>query len=179
MEVLTLLRKAREAGLTVSTEGNSLVIRGPRRAEPVVLQLAEKKAEVLAALARAEHSPQELDRSVSDPAWWRRHFNIRTIDRELSGFRSHREAELLAFNDLVVEWHKRHGMRPDPRCCAGCGDKLPDHVGLVVDRGGVRVHFDAARRDSCVIAFGSHWRGEAVAGLRALGIDAPSGFTLQ
>jgi hypothetical protein len=51
MDGLTLLRRARDAGLRVEASDDKLLIRGPKRAEPVVKLLAEHKAEVLAALA--------------------------------------------------------------------------------------------------------------------------------
>jgi hypothetical protein len=38
---------------------------------------------------------------------------------------------------------------------------------------GTRVHLDEAHRLDCLLAFGERWRGEAVAGLRALGLDPP------
>jgi hypothetical protein len=43
---------------------------------------------------------------------------------------------------------------------------------------GARVHLDAVRGVNCVIAYGQKWRGAAVTALRALGLDAPRGFTL-
>jgi len=58
MDGVTLLRRAREAGLAVATEGDKLVIRGPRRAGPVALLLLAHKPAVIAALAadwRARH----------------------------------------------------------------------------------------------------------------------------
>jgi len=48
---LTLLDEARAAGLAVHAEGDRLIIRGPRQAEPVARRLMESKAAVLAALA--------------------------------------------------------------------------------------------------------------------------------
>ena len=42
----------------------------------------------------------------------------------------------------------------------------------------MRVQFDTARGDSCIIAYGQQWRGAAVAALQALGIDPPEGFEL-
>jgi hypothetical protein len=53
MDAVTLLLRAQEAGLRVERAGDKLVVRGPRRAEPVVRLLAEHKAELLAALAIA------------------------------------------------------------------------------------------------------------------------------
>ena len=84
MDGLILLNRAREAGLAVEADGNKLLIRGPRRAEPVARLLIEHKPEVLAALAPVIPPPDlHIDSfdpvDGSDPAWWRRHFKIRTI----------------------------------------------------------------------------------------------------
>ena len=51
MDGVTLLREARHAGLDVGEDDGRLVVRGPRRLEPVALQLLAHKAGVLAALA--------------------------------------------------------------------------------------------------------------------------------
>jgi hypothetical protein len=51
MDGLTLLRRAHDVGLRLEAAGDKLVIRGPKRAEPVVKLLAQHKREVLAALA--------------------------------------------------------------------------------------------------------------------------------
>jgi hypothetical protein len=51
MDEVMLLRRARESGLTVPAEGDKLVIRGPKRAEPVARLLIENKPKVIAALA--------------------------------------------------------------------------------------------------------------------------------
>jgi hypothetical protein len=62
MDGMTLLRRARDAGLAVLAEGDKLVIRGPRRAEPVARLLIEHKPAVMAALAPP--FPKEGDGSV-------------------------------------------------------------------------------------------------------------------
>ena len=51
MDALTLLRDARRAGLEVSTRGQRLVVRGPRRLEPVAEQLLAQKSAVVKAIA--------------------------------------------------------------------------------------------------------------------------------
>jgi hypothetical protein len=51
MDALVLLQRAREAGLRVESFGDTLTVRGPKEAEPVVKLLAAHKAEVLATLA--------------------------------------------------------------------------------------------------------------------------------
>lgn len=117
MDGLTLLNRAREAGLAVAAEGDKLVIRGPRRAESVARLLIEHKPEVLAALAPVMPPP---DLRI-DPAWWRRHFNIRTIHWALSGGRWTKvEAERLAYGELLNEWRKSRGRRGPAWQCAGC-----------------------------------------------------------
>src|SRR6266568_6045719 len=163
-----LLDRLAEVGATVRSEGGDrLIVRTGANPVPaeLVRRLREAKAEVLAALAPAELAPQNLDRGGAGRAWWQRHFIIRTIDRELGGYRSRHEAELLAFGDMILEWHRRHGARLDLRRCAGCDDDLPDFTGIVVDRDGLRVHFDAVRRNECIIAYGQRWRGAATRAL--------------
>ena len=41
MDALSLLDRAREAGLAVVVAGDKLIVRGPKQAEPVVRLLAE------------------------------------------------------------------------------------------------------------------------------------------
>ena len=60
MDGVTLLRPARDAGLRVESLGNTLLIRGPKRAGPVVKLLAEHKTEVLSALANIAHEAELL-----------------------------------------------------------------------------------------------------------------------
>ena len=67
------------------------------------------------------------------------------------------------------------GVGPDPRRCA---DELPDFPGIVVDRYGARVHFDSPHGVDCITAYGTLWRGAAVAGLQTLGLHPPAGFEL-
>jgi hypothetical protein len=50
MDAVALLRRAQEVGLRVEPVGDKLLVRGPKRLEPMVKLLAEHKAEVLAAL---------------------------------------------------------------------------------------------------------------------------------
>jgi hypothetical protein len=62
MDGLTLLRRARDAGLAVAAEGDKLVIRGPKRAEPVARLLIEHKPEVLFALSPARRPSETSHR---------------------------------------------------------------------------------------------------------------------
>jgi hypothetical protein len=126
--------------------------------------------------AQSEEYPTSLN-VAADPAWWRDFFKERAAIREIEGGRSQEDAEELGFNDVFLEWHRRHGAHPDPRRCPGCGDELAGEADLALCDG-TRVHLDAVRGVNCVIAYGQKWRGAAVTALRALGLDAPRGFTL-
>jgi hypothetical protein len=67
---VTLLRRARDAGLRVEAAGDKLLIRGPKQAEPIVKLLAEHKAEVVAAL-----TPE-----TNEVRRWRERFTARTFE---------------------------------------------------------------------------------------------------
>ena len=71
MDGLILLRRANDVGLRLEATGDRLVIRGPKRAEPVAKLLVEHKAEVLRVLAArglpadcSNAKPRSLERVV-------------------------------------------------------------------------------------------------------------------
>jgi hypothetical protein len=57
-----LLAEARAAGLTVRSEGDRIIVRGPRQAEALMRRVLDRKADVLAALA----SPAPTTTSTAD-----------------------------------------------------------------------------------------------------------------
>jgi hypothetical protein len=63
MDGLTLLNEARAAGLEVRTDGDRLVVRGPRSAETLARQLLAHKAELLylLTLIPTDYTPRALD----------------------------------------------------------------------------------------------------------------------
>lgn len=75
MDALTLIFCARALGLSVVTDGDRLVVRGPKRAAAVAAALLDRKPEVLAALAEADRGGRPLD--WPEPA--RRRFTDRVI----------------------------------------------------------------------------------------------------
>jgi hypothetical protein len=162
MDGVTLLREARAAGLSVAAEGDKLVIRGPRRAEPVARLLLAHKPDVLAALAadwRARHREALAHHAALHPPV---------------------EAARLAWGELECRWHRLHGVRVPPEQCAGCGKPIAGSspgTGLAaLDLAdGNRVHLDEVHGLDCLLAFGTRWRGDATNGLRALGLDPPPG----
>lgn len=163
MDGLTLLRRAEDVGLAVHTDGERLVLRGPKRAEPIARLLIHHKPVVLAALR--------------NPSWWRDLFEERAAHRQTDAGYTRSQAERLAFGEAVLEWHRRHGTRSDPNRCAGCGEEMPINYGLALCDG-ARVHFDGVRGVGCIIEYGQRWRGAAVISLRALGLKSPDGYTI-
>lgn len=165
MDALSLLRKAREAGLTVSTRGTKLVVRGPRRAEPVARLLLKHKPVVMAALGHP--GPERVGWGAAD---WRGFYAERAAIREYDGQRPRAEAERLAWGELLVAWHRTHGVRPPTWQCAGCAAPLSGaEVFELADT--ARVH--DAPDFTCLIAYGRRWRAAAQAGLAALGLEPP------
>jgi hypothetical protein len=178
MDGVTLLRRAQQAGLAVKAEGDTLIIRGPKRAEPIARLLIENKPDVLAVLAPPD-APDTTGRKSDAADWtsWRGRYAARITHWFRCGQRGWQEAERLALGEFILCWHRERGARPDPAHCAGCGDDVaPEAVLTLAD--GARLHCDGVRGVDCIIAYGTRWRGAAVAGLHALGIEPPEGFEL-
>jgi hypothetical protein len=55
--VVNLLNRAYSAGLTLEACGDRLIVSGPEEAEPIVRELSEHKAEILAELRARNASP--------------------------------------------------------------------------------------------------------------------------
>ena len=63
MDGMILLKEAQAAGLKIEAIGNTLRIRGPKRAEPIARQLLKNKQAVLAELKR------DTDVTLEVPCW--------------------------------------------------------------------------------------------------------------
>ena len=122
MGSLTLLDRARAAGLSVTAEGDRLIIRGPRRAEPIACELISRKAEVLALLAAppAEPTPEPSVEPPSYPwrevlpGWpveWRQRWGELANQHQDAGLSWHR-AEARAFDEVLAE--RESGAEPPP-----------------------------------------------------------------
>jgi hypothetical protein len=57
MVSLKLLAEAQGAGLKVTAEEDRLIIRGPKRAEPLTMALLAKKQDILALMSCADREP--------------------------------------------------------------------------------------------------------------------------
>lgn len=105
MDGLTLLEQARSAGLTVTVQGDKLVIRGPRRAGPLAEQLLARKGEVIDALAVGTVTTADL------PADWHFLWDERAAIMEYDGGLPRERAEAMALAD-VLQRMRRAGRRP-------------------------------------------------------------------
>jgi hypothetical protein len=149
MDGVMLLRHAREAGLRVETEGDKLVIRGPRNAEPVARLLIEHKPEVMAALApdvtdcaaRTALLAGEVSPDTTTASWWCDFHADRLANHELGGKRAGAEAGRLAYGDCIVRWHRLFGRRWPTWQCPGCDAPIGGLSALSL-ADGTRVHFD-------------------------------------
>jgi len=164
-----------ELGASVAPDGDRLVVRaGPSGVPPALMaRLRAAKPDLIAALAPVTHAPRSTPVGAADAVWWRNYFEIRRIHWELGGKRARSEAQRLAFNDLVDEWRMRRDRRSPVWQCAGCDQPIGGLSALTLSDGN-RVHFD--EENACLIQFGRRWHDDAVAGLRALGLEPPPGF---
>jgi hypothetical protein len=100
------------------------------------------------------------------------------IDERVRQYRAHRysehDARARAWGDAENQWHVRHGRKPDPNRCAGCGAPLVRSLGARQMDGAI-VHLDGAHGLSCLIRYGERWRSQAREALVALGLQPPSG----
>jgi len=155
--VADLIASVRKAGGTICTDGDIIELAAPVPLPPdLVARIRQAKPEILVALStRNDLAFKSGKAEPEDGAWWRREFTILSL-RWLVAGRSKEETEQLAFNRLVVEWHKRHGERVPRHQCAGCGAPIGDVASLDFQDGN-RVHFDA--RLDCLGRYGKRWRG--------------------
>jgi hypothetical protein len=101
--VILLMRQAEQAGLSVWFRRNRLHVRGPRRAEPLALELLSRKAEVLDALI-VQHI-NDLDAEALHEFW-----TERVGIREYDGHLPRQQAEALALVDVFQALLRRLGI---------------------------------------------------------------------
>jgi hypothetical protein len=100
MDGLTLLQEAQGAGLTVLTDGDRLVIRGPQVAAPVVRRLLANKLLVIRAMAVRTISPADMTPDDLS-AEWRVEFEERAAILEYDGGLVREHAEAVALGEIV------------------------------------------------------------------------------
>jgi hypothetical protein len=169
-----LLDRLAEIGATLEPTGDHLILRAGATPVPaeLVRRLRQSKWALLEELAPAWYSANPADQDKTpDAAWWRDRYAA--LVRWFHVERQWVEAEAIAYGELLDEWRKSHGRRWPVSQCAGCDEPIGGLSALLLaDKN--RVHFVEERE--CLIRFGRRWRGEAVAGLQALGLEPPAGF---
>jgi hypothetical protein len=175
-----LLDRLAEIGATIRPAGDRLIVRAGAQPVPpeLVRSLRETKRDILARLSPT-NTATRLATTATDLVGaheWRDHYAARLV-HWFSGGRHWHQSEAVAYGEMILRWHGRHGAYPDPSRCAGCKDELPDEEMLALCDG-ARVHLDGTHGVNCLIAYGRNWRGAAVAELRALGLSPPDGFEL-
>jgi hypothetical protein len=55
---------------------------------------------------------------TTDPAWWQDLFEERAANREFDAGYPRREAERLAWEECLSEWHRQHGGQGRPICAS-------------------------------------------------------------
>jgi TubC N-terminal docking domain len=179
-----LLDRLAELGASVSPDGDRLLVRAGASGIPpaLIARLRATKPDVIAALSSETRArqPDPADRPdtpncrfTADGVSWRHRFAVRTVHWELGGYRSLLDAQRLAFAELLDEFREDHGRRWPVWRCAGCDEPIGGLSALTLADGN-RVHFDEA--NECLIGFGRRWHNEVIAGLRALGLEPPTGF---
>lgn len=120
MAVLTLLERARAAGLTVWATGPKLNVRGPKRLAALAGELIARKQEVLAELEREQNA--ELPALVADwpPDWieaFEERAGIMQFDGGLARSDAERDAEVSvrrAYRDSAAAVSSRMAAPPAP-----------------------------------------------------------------
>jgi hypothetical protein len=124
MDGLTLLNRARAAGLTVSAHDGVLNIKGPPRADALARELIEHKPEILAALDTPGASMEAVETQgpatgpwrrpaeLADwPIPWRQRFGLRANELSDAGI-PRPDDERLAFEEVLRE--RQSGAEPPP-----------------------------------------------------------------
>lgn len=106
-----------------------------------------------------------------DPASWREAFEERAAIREFNGLYPRHKAEVLAFGEVVNQWHLQHAEIIQGEC-VGCRKRVSQGDDTMTLTDGAEVHF------GCVRAYGLRWRKRASDALKTAGIDIPDGWSV-
>ena len=161
------IRKSTQSGAAVAAETGVLAVLA---ATHPALSLKISQSQIVpAAIPGCTAEVSEREPTGDDPQSWRHWYQERLRwQRQLAkaAGRSDASAQALAYGEMQLAWHNRHGERSDPSRCAGCGGSIASGriVETLADRS--RVHAS----NECWIAYGKRWRAAAARGLLRLGI---------
>ncbi len=132
----------------------------------------EKDQTCLSRLSRCAEDPNSPGPPVGDdPATWKDAFEERGAIREVDGLYPRAEAEVLAFGELVNQWHFQKAVIVDGEC-AGCRRRMMPGDDSLRLADGADVHF------GCVREYGLRWRKNASDALTAARLTIPEGWTI-
>jgi hypothetical protein len=167
VNALLIIDAARAAGVTVSIDGDSLLLRsGSPPPREVIDALCRHKNEVIDFL--------QSDRSGRTAQDWRAFFDERAAIAEFEGGLPPRDAEDRAFSACVVEWLNRNPIRSTPNRCCWCGGGEREENALLPF--GTEHAGHAWMHSACWRPWHEHRQAQAVDFLHALGIAAPIEF---
>lgn len=108
---------------------------------------------------------------------WAAFYEERAAIRQYDAGYDRETAERLAFGECIEAWCERHRVRHDPARCAGCGGPLVDDALHLAD--GARVCFGEGQDFTCLLRHGHRRKRRAVDALFALGLTAPTEWSLK
>jgi hypothetical protein len=167
VKALQIIDAVRAVGVTLSIDGDSLLLRsGSRPPQEVLDALTRHKREVMDLL--------RSDRSGWSAQEWQAFFEERAVIAEFNGGLPRQEAEARAFAACVVEWLNRNPVRSALDSCCWCGGG--EREGNVLLPFGTERAGNAWMHGRCWQQWREHRQAQAVSFLQALGIAAPSEF---
>jgi hypothetical protein len=201
MNAAELVALVRDAGAQLVIRDGALVLKGTpeaverwsgplRAAKPAVLALLSShrelgelrehapppnpSAERRGSTARADFHdglPHHMDAEAVDLRYaYEERIGIRVYD---AGY-TRREAERLAYGEIIEQWCQRHPLQLHPGSCAGCDELLATGVLELPD--GARVHWERDQEFRCLIAYGFRRKRRAVEALALSGLQPPVGW---
>ena len=163
MSAATALRLAQAANVSVTLDGNDLLLEADYAPPPEILEMISRyKTDVIALLR-----PAQDGWSIED---WQAFFDERAGIAEYDDGLSRQEAEALASEHCVVEWLMRHPVRSRPGFCLGCGRVEDERGSRAALRHGTNGH--AWLHFECWPVWHAQRRTEAIGALRAMNISA-------
>jgi hypothetical protein len=194
MNAAELIAHVRADGAELAIRGGALVLKGSpdalkrwsaplKAAKPAVLEALSGQRElgehgelaasslVLAEKDGAGDSAEVHDGPLDELRYaYEERVGIRIYD---AGY-TRREAERLAFGEMIEQWCERYPLRLQQVSCAGCGEPLA--AGTLELPDGARVHWERDQEFECLIAYGFNRKRRAVEALARRGLQPPVGW---
>jgi hypothetical protein len=206
MNAAELIAQVRADGAVLTVRGGALVLKGSpdalerwagplKAAKPAVLAvlsgqrelgehgelaassfaLAESESEGAGDSAEVHDSPP--DGTEAEAAELRYVYEERVGIRIYDAGYTRREAERLAFGEMIEQWCGRHPLPLRPEICAGCG--VPLAAGGLNLPDGARVHWEGDHVFDCLIAYGVGRKRRAAKALALCGLQPQLGWGAQ